>query len=125
MDESDDDVIFIGEQQQNVSVINLCSPDRGPRSSRILKSNNNGRLGKECTTNKDTAQPTVAKVSEVERNTVICAICMDSSVGRQPHSTSCGHIFCGACIKESIIIRKKCPLCNKSLTCKNIFPVFI
>lgn len=123
MNESDDDVIFVGEHN---TVINLCSPDSG-RTNRILFNENRGRLDNNGFAIQTTTKsvPLEKPVDKEPENMVVCPVCMDSSVGRQPHSTSCGHIFCGNCIKESIKMRKKCPLCNKPLTVKNIFPVFI
>ncbi|KAG4075577.1 hypothetical protein HA402_003402 [Bradysia odoriphaga] len=119
MNATDDDVIFVGEEN---TVINLCSPDKGPRTSRLLPNQNNG---KSTVTAATKSVPQTGGESDPMTNSVMCAVCMESSVGREPHSTKCGHIFCGACIKEAIKITRKCPLCNKLLTLKNLMPVFI
>ncbi|XP_037045806.1 LON peptidase N-terminal domain and RING finger protein 1-like [Bradysia coprophila] len=115
MNATDDDVIFVGEEN---TVINLCSPDKGPSTSRLFPNQNNDKATV-------TAATKTVPQSDSMTNSVMCAVCMESSVGREPHSTKCGHIFCGACIKEAIKITRKCPLCNKFLTVKNLMPVFI
>ncbi|XP_055906381.1 uncharacterized protein LOC129941707 [Eupeodes corollae] len=53
-----------------------------------------------------------------------CAVCMDSVIGRQPSSTSCGHIFCHSCIMQAIRLTKKCPLCNCKLRQNQVHRVY-
>ena len=43
-----------------------------------------------------------------------CLICLDPF--QNPVATTCGHIFCQSCIKESITHSKKCPSCRKKLS---------
>ncbi|KAJ6637774.1 E3 ubiquitin-protein ligase RNF4 [Pseudolycoriella hygida] len=118
--ESDDEVIFVGEVNP---VINLCSPDVSRESSRIFK-NSSQKIGSTASNKSDSSRASGPSKDPME-NTVICAVCMESSVGRHPHSTTCGHIFCGVCIKTAIKVRGKCPLCNKHLNVKGIIPIFI
>ncbi|KAE9040332.1 hypothetical protein PR003_g5019 [Phytophthora rubi] len=42
-----------------------------------------------------------------------CSICLD--VMEDITSTTCGHIFCGACIHQAIRASGKCPLCQRRL----------
>lgn len=53
-----------------------------------------------------------------------CAVCMESVVNRQPSSTSCGHIFCQACIMQAIRLTSKCPLCNTRLNRTKVHRVY-
>lgn len=59
------------------------------------------------------------------KNCVICAICAESSVGRNPTATICGHVFCCVCIRRAIISNKRCPTCKKFITSANCFPLYI
>lgn len=52
-----------------------------------------------------------------------CAVCLEDV--KSPHSTTCGHIYCGECIKSSIKIFKKCPTCNKKLKISNVHPIYL
>jgi Zinc finger, C3HC4 type (RING finger) len=57
-----------------------------------------------------------------ERGTLVsCPICLESTLGRNPVSTNCGHVFCQQCIQASLQIGKKCPMCKKNLPGKNPF----
>lgn len=121
----EDDVIFVGTEHYagprgRISIVDLCSPDKDPSSSVLSQSN--GRRNNEYST-----APHSDKNSDPNENQNIlkCSICLDSSVGNNPHSTTCGHIFCGDCIKSAIKIHKKCPMCNNPLNIKSIHQVYL
>ncbi|KAJ3874798.1 hypothetical protein F5051DRAFT_472692, partial [Lentinula edodes] len=43
-----------------------------------------------------------------------CRLCMrDPCI--DPTATMCGHIFCGNCITESVIVSPRCPVCEHAL----------
>jgi hypothetical protein len=44
-----------------------------------------------------------------------CPICFESVIGRDPQSTSCGHVFCKACLTSALQTVKKCPMCRKAI----------
>jgi len=48
-----------------------------------------------------------------------CPVCflIMSAPGRVPMVTSCGHTICRQCLDR--ITTKKCPICNKIVTCSN------
>lgn len=54
-----------------------------------------------------------------------CIICMEIRKSSVIFSTICGHVFCGPCIKKEIALRHKCPVCQNSLTEKDIHPIYI
>jgi len=59
-----------------------------------------------------------------------CPICLDTleqikAANKKVTSTTCGHIFCGPCIKQAIVEAKQCPSCRKSLDMRKIHPIFI
>ncbi|XP_058464833.1 E3 ubiquitin-protein ligase RNF170-like [Malaya genurostris] len=43
-----------------------------------------------------------------------CPICL-SDVFEKPVVVNCGHMFCGKCIRLSMIKFKNCPICNQKL----------
>ncbi|XP_055385344.1 uncharacterized protein LOC129614639 [Condylostylus longicornis] len=49
-----------------------------------------------------------------------CPICFNSTLKRQPTSTSCGHIFCYLCIRRCLLDRKFCPICKNQVDMINI-----
>ncbi|KZS18863.1 uncharacterized protein LOC116929767 [Daphnia magna] len=59
-----------------------------------------------------------------------CPICLDSlsqvkQANQQMHSTICGHLFCGPCIRKVIASTQQCPTCRQKLDIRKIHPIFI
>lgn len=54
-----------------------------------------------------------------------CSICLDDMIGREILSSICGHIYCKACILNSIAIRPHCPNCQKRLNKKDLHPIYL
>lgn len=54
---------------------------------------------------------------------VMCTICLRSAIGRKPHATHCGHVFCEYCIKRSMVAKKQCPTCKKIVV--SVSPLYI
>ncbi|KAK3932431.1 E3 ubiquitin-protein ligase RNF4 [Frankliniella fusca] len=55
-----------------------------------------------------------------------CPICLESKTAvNEIMSTTCGHVFCGNCIRSSVRIHKKCPTCRKKLTMKQFHKIFL
>lgn len=55
-----------------------------------------------------------------------CPICLESKTAvPEIMSTTCGHIFCGTCIRSAVRIHKKCPTCRKKLTVKQFHKIFL
>ncbi|EFX79211.1 hypothetical protein DAPPUDRAFT_304913 [Daphnia pulex] len=73
------------------------------------------------------APPTV---QEGGSHGIHCPICLDSlsqvkEANQQMHSTICGHLFCGPCIKRLIGTTQQCPSCRQKLDIRKIHPIFI
>lgn len=55
-----------------------------------------------------------------------CPICLESKTAViEIMSTTCGHVFCGNCIRSAVKIHKKCPTCRKKLTLKQFHRIFL
>lgn len=57
-----------------------------------------------------------------------CGICMERMGGdtsRPMFGGPCGHVYCKTCLFEAIQKTKKCPTCRKTLSTKQLHPVFI
>lgn len=52
---------------------------------------------------------------------VSCPVCFESVVGKNPVSTTCGHIFCSNCLQNSLRVTKACPMCRKKLVGRAAF----
>lgn len=52
-----------------------------------------------------------------------CSICMDTM--KEETSTTCGHIFCKACIINAIRVQKRCPTCREKLSISNIHRIYL
>ncbi|XP_033166357.1 E3 ubiquitin-protein ligase complex slx8-rfp subunit rfp2 isoform X1 [Drosophila mauritiana] len=54
-----------------------------------------------------------------------CPVCIESVSKREPVSTKCGHVFCRECIEAAIRATHKCPICNKKLTVRQFFRIYL
>ncbi|KAJ4479893.1 hypothetical protein C8R41DRAFT_499863 [Lentinula lateritia] len=69
---------------------------------------NSGPYSRSSTIESPLSASTVAAVS------LHCRLCMrDPCI--DPTATMCGHIFCGNCITESVIVSPRCPVCEHAL----------
>ncbi len=57
-----------------------------------------------------------------DRPVLTCTICLDAV--KRPASTTCGHLFCEACIKLAIKETKCCPSCRKKLRPTNVHRIY-
>lgn len=53
-----------------------------------------------CSTHTQQPGPSMIATQTVD---LLCAICCDTYIGRNPVSTQCGHIFCFQCLKASLL----------------------
>ncbi|KAL8592146.1 hypothetical protein ACOMHN_033517 [Nucella lapillus] len=60
---------------------------------------------------------------------VTCPVCLetDSQIRRTKHlcSTTCGHIFCSACIMQAIEAQNACPTCRRRITKRQVHKIFL
>lgn len=54
-----------------------------------------------------------------------CILCYDNMIDKPISSTPCGHLFCKSCIKESMVLRSSCPICNKIVNREQLHDVFL
>lgn len=54
-----------------------------------------------------------------------CPVCLKNVRHRKPASTVCGHVFCSSCIKTALRATCKCPVCQRLITTRQIFRIFI
>lgn len=116
--DSDDEVIFVNSKQPprprpsvEIPVIDL-SDQASPSDNRIPSP--------EGADSRKRAQPIEPPEKQFRHS---CAICLEDV--KAPHSTTCGHIYCGECIKNALKIFKKCPTCNKKLKTSNVHPIYL
>ncbi|XP_017059956.1 putative peroxisomal biogenesis factor 10 [Drosophila ficusphila] len=69
-------------------------------------------------------EPTPMKIEE-DSPCFKCPLCLANVYQRDPVSTRCGHIFCGKCIQSSLKFSSKCPICQKQLSRKHIFRIYL
>ncbi|XP_011291118.2 uncharacterized protein LOC101889746 [Musca domestica] len=55
----------------------------------------------------------------------MCPVCMESCLKRRPTSTKCGHVFCEECIKMSIRLTHKCPMCKTRINCSQLIRIYV
>ncbi|XP_055304844.1 uncharacterized protein LOC129569731 [Sitodiplosis mosellana] len=60
-----------------------------------------------------------------DKDTLECPICYESVSDRDPVTTKCGHLFCSACIKQTIKKLKKCPICNVSAKSADLRRIYL
>lgn len=54
-----------------------------------------------------------------------CPVCWKFVHQHQPTSTACGHVFCRSCIKTALQATNKCPVCQKLMTLRQVFRIYI
>lgn len=55
-----------------------------------------------------------------------CLVCYEIiSNSLEPVSTKCGHLFCKECLTKCINIKKKCPVCQKTLNHKSYHRIYV
>lgn len=73
-------------------------------------------------------QPSSPKRSRTEEPTsaqIRCPVCLEHPFDNQPTSTVCGHVFCFPCITMAVKQNKKCPMCNRKLTAKQMHKLYV
>ncbi|KAJ4468861.1 hypothetical protein J3R30DRAFT_1615204 [Lentinula aciculospora] len=80
-----------------------------PSSTSTLNSGSGGNSEeRNSTLNSSLSSSTVATMS------LHCRLCMRDPCA-DPTATMCGHIFCGTCITECVILSPRCPVCQHAL----------
>ncbi|KAH8370738.1 hypothetical protein KR093_004840 [Drosophila rubida] len=54
-----------------------------------------------------------------------CPVCWNCVRQRKPVSTTCGHVFCNNCIRTALRTTCKCPVCQRLMTTRQIFRIYI
>lgn len=70
-------------------------------------------------------RPAVRPGGQSSSSRMECPICMDEMANKSKSSTSCGHIYCTACIIRSLSTSSTCPLCKKTISEGSLRPIFI
>lgn len=126
----DDDIVFVGQiLNDNPVVIDLC--DLSPIHTTPLR--RQGRsMSRGVRNTYRSRSPISSEIVDLSSYSPVteppilkCPICLEICIKNQPTSTSCGHIFCKGCITQCIFITKKCPICKKHQTQKNLHPIYL
>lgn len=143
--EDNDDCVVIEDPHQ--VVVDLCSPYPvdivSPRSRRARRRRADAAPVVESISLDDTVaesispkkrltttvaanfiQPSSQPSQSAATPAVTCPICLESIFHQQAASTVCGHLFCNQCIRQEIQIRKKCPMCKRSLKRHQVHPIY-
>lgn len=64
-------------------------------------------------------------IQAAENRKISCAVCLDSPFSNRPSATVCGHVFCGPCIRQALLATKKCPLCNRKISARQVHALYV
>ncbi|KAM8708657.1 hypothetical protein ACLKA7_015598 [Drosophila subpalustris] len=130
----------------------LNSPSTPPSSDLRLRCHNSGTMTEisssyqlptiaELVRNSTTEVPTEGRTfqqevrRQLESNSVPvagsnpepyrCPVCWNCVRQRKPASTTCGHVFCSSCIKSALRTTCKCPVCQRLMTTRQLFRIYI
>ncbi|KAH8382583.1 hypothetical protein KR009_004196 [Drosophila setifemur] len=122
-------------------VIDLCTPDRvypiRHRNNRLDNRPSCSRNTRRRTVDNSTSYvdldnfspPKRVRPSDLEQSqregSYKCPVCLEEVRRREPVSTKCGHVFCRECITSAISSTHKCPMCNKKLTIRQFFRIYL
>lgn len=67
-------------------------------------------------------QPTNSKA---EHQKMECSICLESIGQQEVSSTPCGHLYCSACIRNSIEAREVCPSCGACVNLNDLRRMYL
>lgn len=73
----------------------------------------------------EAAATAAAAMQEAENRRISCAVCLESPFSNQPTATTCGHVFCAPCIRGALLATKKCPLCNRKLSPRQLHALYV
>lgn len=63
--------------------------------------------------------------SEPDPQPYKCPVCWKFVHQHKPTSTACGHVFCRSCIRTALHATNKCPVCQKLMTLRQVFRIYI
>uniref|UniRef100_A0A1Q3EVA9 Putative e3 ubiquitin ligase n=1 Tax=Culex tarsalis TaxID=7177 RepID=A0A1Q3EVA9_CULTA len=70
-------------------------------------------------------QDAVTSTDDSTPSEIVCPICLES-IGKQPvSSTVCGHVYCSTCIEMEVRLKKRCPMCNVTLTPEQLQRIYL
>ncbi|EEF39344.1 uncharacterized protein LOC8260850 [Ricinus communis] len=112
----------------NVGNVSTLLPGEGSAAAQERTS----ELHKECENNCGFLEDKVSmKKGDVEKGNgnggsfFDCNICLE--LATDPVVTSCGHLFCWACLYQLLHVdsdSKECPVCKEEITIKNVTPIY-
>ena len=62
-------------------------------------------------------------LSDKGPESIKCTICLETVTNMT--STSCGHVFCGECIRNAVQVSNQCPICRTKLTLGKLHRLFL
>lgn len=129
-DGDDEEVIFVNETRAPpsapIAVVDLLEDSYDTIVRRKRRTGYSNPNGQSTSQEKPTASTLeITDNSPQSKMThMACPICMENLHILRPYSTTCGHMFCESCIRQTVRTSKKCPMCNTKLSAKQIHPVF-
>ncbi|XP_055314186.1 uncharacterized protein LOC129575188 isoform X2 [Sitodiplosis mosellana] len=71
------------------------------------------------------AQQSVPSSQRLNDSGIGCPICLESLLDLMAVSLKCGHIYCKACVDNSIRAKKQCPICRTKVLASQIRPAYL
>lgn len=71
------------------------------------------------------AADSLSKRARFSAPQITCSVCLEYPFDNRPNATVCGHVFCEGCIQMAIKQCRKCPMCNRKLTIRQVHPLYV
>jgi len=134
--------LLLNNQSKTLNELKICESDYNNKLNEVVKdfqgkkstsefftnmmdriNKINDSYKKKLNKNNDDSDDSDSDDSDSDDNEDTCPICLGEITGADLGVTPCGHIYCHACIKDTVAQKPSCPVCRKPVKTNNIMMI--